>query len=74
MAKFTWPRGRTLLQPATSRSGGVEQRSWSVQSLRFLAVGVLNTLIERPLHAWVGLIFMAFGVGAYFFFKRSGAR
>lgn len=33
---------------------------------------VLNTLVERPLHAWVGLIFMAMGVGVYFYFKRVG--
>lgn len=31
---------------------------------------VLNTLIERPLHAWVGLFFTLFGVGVYFLFKR----
>jgi APA family basic amino acid/polyamine antiporter len=32
---------------------------------------VLNTLIERPLHAWVGLIFMAVGVGVFLYFKKS---
>jgi APA family basic amino acid/polyamine antiporter len=31
---------------------------------------VLNTLIERPLHAWVGLIFTLIGVGVYYLFKR----
>jgi APA family basic amino acid/polyamine antiporter len=35
---------------------------------------VLNTLIERPLHAWVGLIFMAVGVGVFLYFKRVRAR
>ncbi len=34
---------------------------------------VLNTLIERPLHAWVGLVFMAMGVGVYFLFRRGRA-
>jgi APA family basic amino acid/polyamine antiporter len=33
---------------------------------------VLNTLVERPLHAWVGLIFMSLGVGVYYYFKRVG--
>jgi len=31
---------------------------------------VINTLIERPLHAWVGLIFTLVGVGVYYVFKR----
>jgi APA family basic amino acid/polyamine antiporter len=31
---------------------------------------VINTLIERPLHAWVGLIFTLIGVVVYYFFKR----
>jgi len=31
---------------------------------------VINTLIERPLHAWVGLIFTLAGVGVYYVFKR----
>jgi APA family basic amino acid/polyamine antiporter len=35
---------------------------------------VLNTLIERPLHAWVGLIFMSMGVGVFLFFKRARGR
>ncbi len=34
---------------------------------------VLNTFIERPLHAWVGMIFMTIGVGVYFYFKRGRA-
>jgi APA family basic amino acid/polyamine antiporter len=37
------------------------------------ALFVLNTLIERPLHAWVGLIFTAAGAGVYWLFKRSQA-
>jgi APA family basic amino acid/polyamine antiporter len=35
---------------------------------------VLNTLIERPLHAWVGLAFMAVGVGVFLYFKKARAR
>jgi len=31
---------------------------------------VINTLVERPLHAWVGLIFTLIGVGVYYVFKR----
>jgi APA family basic amino acid/polyamine antiporter len=31
---------------------------------------VINTLIERPRHAWVGLIFTLIGVGVYFLFRR----
>jgi APA family basic amino acid/polyamine antiporter len=31
---------------------------------------VINTLIERPLHAWVGLIFTLVGIGVYYVFKR----
>jgi APA family basic amino acid/polyamine antiporter len=35
---------------------------------------VLNTLIERPVHAWAGLIFTVVGVGVYYLFKRSNTR
>jgi len=31
---------------------------------------VINTLIERPLHAWVGLVFTLIGAGVYYLFKR----
>jgi len=31
---------------------------------------VINTLVERPLHAWVGLVFTLVGVGVYYAFKR----
>ena len=31
---------------------------------------VINTLVERPLHAWVGLIFTLVGAGVYYAFKR----
>lgn len=34
------------------------------------ALFVVNTLIERPLQAWVGLVFTLFGVGVYYFFAR----
>jgi APA family basic amino acid/polyamine antiporter len=36
------------------------------------ALFVLNTLIERPLHAWVGLIFTAAGVAVFYLFRRFG--
>ena len=32
---------------------------------------VINTLVERPLHAWVGLVFTLAGAGVYYFLKRS---
>jgi APA family basic amino acid/polyamine antiporter len=35
---------------------------------------VINTLVERPLHAWVGLIFTLVGVGVYYAFKRQAGR
>lgn len=31
---------------------------------------VINTLMERPLHAWAGLFFTLIGVVVYYFFKR----
>ncbi len=31
---------------------------------------VVNTLIEKPLHAWAGLIFMGIGTVVYLFFKK----
>jgi len=35
---------------------------------------VVNTLIEKPKHAWAGLIFMAIGVVFFVFFKRRKLR
>lgn len=35
---------------------------------------VVNTLIEKPKHAWVGLIFMAIGVIFFIYFKRRKLR
>lgn len=32
---------------------------------------VTNTLIEKPMHAWAGLIFMSIGVLLFYFFKRT---
>jgi APA family basic amino acid/polyamine antiporter len=32
---------------------------------------VANTLIEKPLHAWAGLIFMAIGMIVYCYFKKN---
>lgn len=31
---------------------------------------VINTLIEKPLHAWAGLIFMMIGTAVFYLFKR----
>ncbi len=31
---------------------------------------VINTLIEKPLQAWAGILFLAMGVPVYFFWKR----
>ncbi len=35
---------------------------------------VINTLIEKPKHAWAGLIFMAIGVIFFIYFKRRKLR
>jgi len=35
---------------------------------------VVNTLIEKPKHAWAGLIFMAIGVVFFIYFKRRKLR
>ncbi|MDJ0766922.1 MAG: amino acid permease [Myxococcota bacterium] len=35
------------------------------------AAFAVNTLIERPLHAWVGLIFTLVGVGVFLLFKKK---
>jgi APA family basic amino acid/polyamine antiporter len=50
-------------------------KTWGYPVTPALFVGisvwfVINTLVQRPLHAWVGLIFTAVGVGVYFAFKR----
>jgi APA family basic amino acid/polyamine antiporter len=34
------------------------------------ALFVVNTLVERPKQAWVGLVFTLVGVGVYYFFAR----
>ncbi len=31
---------------------------------------IVNTLIEKPLHAWAGLVFMVIGTLLFFYFKR----
>ena len=31
---------------------------------------IVNTLIEKPLHAWAGLVFMVIGTFLFFYFKR----
>jgi APA family basic amino acid/polyamine antiporter len=33
---------------------------------------VVNTLIEKPLQAWAGLILMTVGIVIYFYFRKSG--
>lgn len=35
---------------------------------------VVNTLVERPLQAWAGLILMAIGTGLFYFFKQRRER
>ena len=35
---------------------------------------VVNTLIEKPKQAWVGLIFMSIGVLFFYFFKKRGKK
>ncbi len=32
---------------------------------------VVNTLIEKPLHAWAGLILLGIGIPVYYYFKKS---
>ena len=54
-------------------------RAWGypVTPALFVAISVwfvINTLVERPLHAWVGLAFTLVGVGVYFVFKRGRVR
>jgi APA family basic amino acid/polyamine antiporter len=49
---------------------------YPVTPVIFIGVSVLfvmNTLIERPLQAWVGLLFTLVGVAVYFFFTRRRA-
>ena len=61
----------------TRKSAERPYKTWGYPITPALFVGisvwfVINTLVERPLHAWVGLIFTAAGVGVYFVFKRWG--
>jgi APA family basic amino acid/polyamine antiporter len=47
---------------------------YPITPLVFIGVSawfVVNTLIERPMQAWVGLVFTLVGVGVYFLFTRK---
>ncbi|UCF39685.1 MAG: APC family permease, partial [Gemmatimonadota bacterium] len=62
----------------TRRDAERPYKTWGYPVTPALFVGisvwfVINTLVERPLHAWVGLVFTAIGVGVYFVFKRRGS-
>jgi len=35
---------------------------------------VINTLVNRPLHAWAGLIFAFIGILVFYYFKRSATK
>jgi APA family basic amino acid/polyamine antiporter len=56
--------------------GGYRTWGYPVTPLVFIGISslfVLNTYIERPLHAGVGAVFMALGVGVYLYFKKVAA-
>ncbi len=47
---------------------------YPVTPLIFIGIStffVINTLLERPLHAWAGLIFTVIGIAVFYYFKRS---
>ena len=50
---------------------------YPVTPIIFISISLLfvvNTLIEKPVHAWAGLIFMAAGTLVYYFFKKSSQK
>ena len=56
-------------------AGGYKTWGYPVTPLIFVGISslfVLNTFIERPLHAGVGALFLGLGVAAYLAFKRAG--
>jgi APA family basic amino acid/polyamine antiporter len=62
---------------AKGEEGGFKTWGYPFTPLIFIGISglfVLNTFIERPLHAGVGAIFMAIGVGVYFYFKKVRGR
>jgi len=57
--------------------GGYRTWGYPLTPLIFITISglfVLNTYIERPLHAGVGAVFMAVGVGVYLYFKKVAGR
>jgi len=50
MVKSTWPLQRTHPRPAAGPLACTERRLWPIQPLKFLAVCVLNTLIDTGLY------------------------
>lgn len=55
-------------------AGGYRTWGYPITPLVFIGISslfVLNTFIERPLHAGVGAIFMGIGVGVYLYFKKG---
>lgn len=62
---------------AKGEEGGYRTWGFPLTPLVFIVISglfVLNTYIERPLHAGVGALFMALGVGVYLYFKKVGGR
>jgi len=50
---------------------------YPVTPLIFIGISfyfVVNTLVERPLHAWAGLIFTFVGVLIFYYFKRAALK
>jgi APA family basic amino acid/polyamine antiporter len=57
--------------------GGYRTWAYPLTPLVFITISglfVLNTYIERPLHAGVGALFMALGAGVYIYFKKAAGK
>ena len=50
MVRSTWAAEGTQLDPAAGPLSGAARPSWPIQPLKFLAVGVLNTLIDAGMY------------------------
>ena len=52
-------RGWLMEESTTSSQGGIQLRVWAAQGIKFLSVGVLNTLVDGGLYfvltRWLGL-------------------
>ncbi len=62
-----------LRKKAKDRHRPYKTFGYPVTPLIFIVITfffVINTLIERPMQAWAGLILMAIGTGLFYFFKR----